>query len=78
MSVQPFGVHREQRVDARPQHPALGLFQGGILRHPVLGRLLRLVQQPHVAAEVGDFQRRQAVLPLAEKVAGAADGQVLP
>ena len=40
------------------------------------GRVARVVDGGHVRAEVGDMQRRQAVLPVAEKVTRPALAQV--
>ena len=74
-SIQPLGIDREepldllfkQRLGGKVSVPGQLLLRGG----------LRLVQQAHVAAQIGNTQRGQAVLPLAKKVAGAPQLQIL-
>ena len=54
----------------RPLQPGIGAQQ-------LLGRLLRLLEQAHVPRKVRDAQLGQAVLPLAEEIAGSPQLQVL-
>ena len=61
------------------------LQQGAVLRPGEIpvpaqqcsGGRLGLLQQLHIAGQIRNFQGRQAVLPLAEEVAGATQPQVL-
>ena len=76
-SIQPFCVHLEQLVNAFPQLPVLRGGQLIVLRQQLSRGGLRLVQQQHIAVEIGDLQHGQTVLPLAEEIAGTPELQIL-
>ena len=54
-----------------------GARQAGVALQKHGGRPLRPLQDVDVLGKIGDFKVRQAVLPLAEKVAGPAQAQIL-
>ena len=58
----------------------LAVFRRGQIRvggHQLFRCGLGFVQQPHIAAQVGDFQTGQAVLTLPEEITGAPDAEIL-
>lgn len=66
----------EQGLHARVKGGAFGLLQRFGAADLFARRLLRFHERLHVELQIGDLEKRQAVLPASQKIAGAAQGEV--